>query len=121
MNFTRENEYWDGAKTYEFFDQYYLAPIGYFLEGGYKSYNYNETYFDGYGTNFYYGEHKYYHDSWNINNTTKNILWAVGAVVILIPCCYMFITEYKKEEIEIKERKERTLVRLERREKERNE
>ena len=52
------------GRTFVAFHVYYL-PLNYYDPIGYYSTLYKQTYYDGYGYNFYYGEYAYYADSPN--------------------------------------------------------
>jgi len=56
-----QNEYWNSqaGKTYNELYDYYRPPE-FYNEKGYTSPYYKETYYDGYGQNFYYGNYGYY-------------------------------------------------------------
>ena len=58
---TYHNEYWNPTtqKTYHELYNYY-RPDDFYNPAGYTSNYYRATYYDGYGTNFYYGNSGYY-------------------------------------------------------------
>lgn len=61
---TTTNSYFANGRTYKPLYTYYL-PIGFTAAAAYYSLRYHETYYDGYGYNFYYGQYAYYEDSPN--------------------------------------------------------
>ena len=92
---TEFNEYLDMEtwRTYEPLYLYYKAP-GFQDEEGYLSPMYNQTYFDGYGYDFYYGGKGYYEYSVHPSEMSQNMVLAIGAGILLaiccLPCCIFF-------------------------------
>ena len=83
---TFQNDYfsYDYGRTYEPLWEYYRPP-DFKANEGYYSTTYLQTYFDGYGYNFYYGADSYYEYSVNPKPTQTSYTGVIiGCVVFVV-------------------------------------
>lgn len=88
------------AKTFSKLYAYY-KPYNFYDKMGYYSETYNQTYYDGYGYNFYYGAYGYYQNSPTDIDFSNLIVTIVIAASLILVCClcpaYAYYTQKQKE------------------------
>ena len=88
----RYNAYFKDGRTYSKLYVYY-RPDNFYWEIGYYSLVYKDTYYDGYGYNFYYGVYGYYENSRN-DESFLGIFLLIGGTLLcfygVIFGCYFY-------------------------------